>query len=166
MPQHYKPEGYTSVAVYIMADGAQRVIEFLKQTFNADMTSPTAPSCMLRCESTIRLSCWQTPETTFQGSPSGSTSTCRMWMRPTNAHWRLVACPCKRHSNRAIQIVAAASKIRRATPGGSRPRSVPDALRSAPWQESGWHLRRCRDVPYESCLGHDSMLRAGVLNGE
>jgi uncharacterized glyoxalase superfamily protein PhnB len=36
MTQHYKPEGYTSVAVYIMADGAQRVIEFLKQTFNAE----------------------------------------------------------------------------------------------------------------------------------
>ncbi len=36
MTQHYKPKGYTSVAVYIMADGAQRVIEFLKQTFNAE----------------------------------------------------------------------------------------------------------------------------------
>ncbi len=36
MTQHYKPEGYASVAVYIMANGAQRVIEFLKQTFAAE----------------------------------------------------------------------------------------------------------------------------------
>ena len=35
MKQRYKPEGYSSVAVYIMAEGAQRVIEFLKQTFDA-----------------------------------------------------------------------------------------------------------------------------------
>jgi uncharacterized glyoxalase superfamily protein PhnB len=29
----YKPKGYTSVAVYIMADGAQRMIDFLDATF-------------------------------------------------------------------------------------------------------------------------------------
>ena len=32
---NYKPQGYTSVAPYIMADGAQRVIDFLRQTFGA-----------------------------------------------------------------------------------------------------------------------------------
>ena len=31
----YKLPGYTSVAPYIMADGAQRVIDFLRQTFGA-----------------------------------------------------------------------------------------------------------------------------------
>ena len=31
----YKPQGYASVSVYIMADGAQRVIDFLKATFDA-----------------------------------------------------------------------------------------------------------------------------------
>lgn len=31
----YKPDGYTSVAVYIMADGAQRVIDFLVAAFDA-----------------------------------------------------------------------------------------------------------------------------------
>ncbi len=31
----YKPEGYASVSVYLVADGAQRVIDFLKQTFDA-----------------------------------------------------------------------------------------------------------------------------------
>src|SRR5688572_20197696 len=36
MKHRYKPEGYSSVAVYIMAEGAQRVIEFLKQTFDAE----------------------------------------------------------------------------------------------------------------------------------
>ncbi len=35
MNQSYKPEGYSSVAVYIMADGAQSVIDFLKHTFDA-----------------------------------------------------------------------------------------------------------------------------------
>lgn len=31
----YKPQGYTTLAPYIMADGAQRVIDFLRQTFDA-----------------------------------------------------------------------------------------------------------------------------------
>jgi uncharacterized glyoxalase superfamily protein PhnB len=31
----YKPEGYASVSAYIMADGAQRVIDFLVATFDA-----------------------------------------------------------------------------------------------------------------------------------
>ena len=35
MNQGYKPEGYSSVSVYVMADGAQRVIDFLKRTFDA-----------------------------------------------------------------------------------------------------------------------------------
>jgi PhnB protein len=30
-----KPEGYSSVSVYLVVDGAQRVIDFLKKTFNA-----------------------------------------------------------------------------------------------------------------------------------
>ncbi len=36
MNQSYKPEGYSSVAVYVVADGAQRVIDFLKHTFDAE----------------------------------------------------------------------------------------------------------------------------------
>jgi PhnB protein len=36
MSGQYKPEGYSSVAAYIMADGAQRVIDFLKATFGAE----------------------------------------------------------------------------------------------------------------------------------
>ena len=35
MDQSYKPPGYASVSVYIMADGAQRVINFLTETFDA-----------------------------------------------------------------------------------------------------------------------------------
>jgi PhnB protein len=37
----YKPQGYASVSVYIMANGAQRVIDFLKQTFDAQQTRRT-----------------------------------------------------------------------------------------------------------------------------
>lgn len=36
MKPPYKPVSYTSVAAYIMADGAQRVIDFLKATFDAE----------------------------------------------------------------------------------------------------------------------------------
>ena len=35
MTRPYKPEGYPSVSAYVMVDGAQRVIDFLKKTFNA-----------------------------------------------------------------------------------------------------------------------------------
>ena len=41
MNSAYKPQGYASVSVYIMADGAQRVIDFLKQTFDARQTRRT-----------------------------------------------------------------------------------------------------------------------------
>ena len=30
-----KPEGYSSISVYLVVDGAQRVIDFLKKTFDA-----------------------------------------------------------------------------------------------------------------------------------
>ena len=41
MNGRYKPQGYASVSVYIMANGAQRVIDFLKKTFDARQTRRT-----------------------------------------------------------------------------------------------------------------------------
>jgi len=38
MNQSYKPQGYASVSVYIMAEEAQRVIDFLKAVFEARET--------------------------------------------------------------------------------------------------------------------------------
>jgi uncharacterized glyoxalase superfamily protein PhnB len=35
MNKSYKPEGYSSVSIYMMADGAQRVIDFLIEAFDA-----------------------------------------------------------------------------------------------------------------------------------
>lgn len=35
MKQSFKPDGYTSVAPYIVADGAQRVIDFMATVFDA-----------------------------------------------------------------------------------------------------------------------------------
>ena len=35
MSEGWKPEGYTSVSVYIVAQGAQKVIDLLKKTFGA-----------------------------------------------------------------------------------------------------------------------------------
>lgn len=37
----YKPEGHASVAVYMMADEAQRVIKFVKATFHAEILRRT-----------------------------------------------------------------------------------------------------------------------------
>jgi PhnB protein len=36
MSSDWKPEGYSTVSVYIVTEGAQRVIDFLKQTFDAE----------------------------------------------------------------------------------------------------------------------------------
>ena len=36
MDRGYKPQGYASVAAYVLADNAQRVIDFLRQTFDAE----------------------------------------------------------------------------------------------------------------------------------
>jgi uncharacterized glyoxalase superfamily protein PhnB len=35
MNENWKPHGYSTVSVYVMAESAQRVIDFLKKTFNA-----------------------------------------------------------------------------------------------------------------------------------
>jgi uncharacterized glyoxalase superfamily protein PhnB len=35
MTKPYKPQGYASVSAYVMADGAQRVIDFVKKAFDA-----------------------------------------------------------------------------------------------------------------------------------
>ncbi len=35
MNSDWKPEGYSSVSVYLMSDGAQQVIDFLKKVFDA-----------------------------------------------------------------------------------------------------------------------------------
>jgi PhnB protein len=44
MTATWKPENYTSVCVYIVADNAQRVIDFLKKTFDAaDLRRIAAP---------------------------------------------------------------------------------------------------------------------------
>src|ERR671910_3244554 len=38
MDQSYKPQGYSSVSAYVVADGAQRVIDFLINSFDARQT--------------------------------------------------------------------------------------------------------------------------------
>ena len=35
MNEDWKPQGYSAVSVYLVAEGAQRVIDFLKKTFDA-----------------------------------------------------------------------------------------------------------------------------------
>lgn len=59
MPIPYKPAGYTSVAPYLMVNGAQRVIDFLKQTFGAtelrrfDLPDGTIMHVEVRVEDTV-----------------------------------------------------------------------------------------------------------------
>ena len=59
MVDHYRPEGYSSVSPYLMADGAQRVIDFLKQTFDAselrrfDMPDGTVMHAEVRVGDTV-----------------------------------------------------------------------------------------------------------------
>ena len=36
MNQGYKPHAYPSVSAYVMANNAQRVIDFVRQTFDAE----------------------------------------------------------------------------------------------------------------------------------
>lgn len=36
MARDYKPQGYSSVSVYMVVDSAQHVIDFLKQTFDSE----------------------------------------------------------------------------------------------------------------------------------
>lgn len=38
MNHSYKPQGYTSVSVYILAEGTQRIIDFLQAVFEARET--------------------------------------------------------------------------------------------------------------------------------
>ena len=38
MVQSYKPQGYSSVSAYVVANGAQRVIDFLINSFDARQT--------------------------------------------------------------------------------------------------------------------------------
>jgi len=58
MVSEWKPQGYNSVSVYLVADGAQRVIDFLKKTFGATdlrrFESRAAKSCTRKYASEIR----------------------------------------------------------------------------------------------------------------
>ena len=54
-----KPEGYSSVSVYLVVDGAQRVIDFLKKTFDAtelrryDMPDGSIMDAEVRIDDTV-----------------------------------------------------------------------------------------------------------------
>ena len=82
MSTNWKPETYNSVSVYIMATGAQRVLDFLKQTFDAvplrryDNADGTIMHAEARVGDTvIMIADAGGPHPPF---PSGSTSTSPM----------------------------------------------------------------------------------------
>lgn len=55
----WKPEGYSSLSPYLVVEGAQRVIEFLQEAFNAvelrryDMTDGTIMHAEVRIDDTV-----------------------------------------------------------------------------------------------------------------
>ena len=58
MSVRWKPQQYSSVSVYLMAERAQRVVDFLKQVFDATelrrLDLPDGPSATARYVSTTR----------------------------------------------------------------------------------------------------------------
>jgi PhnB protein len=73
MTTPYKPEGYASVSVYIMAEGAQRVIDFVTATFSAtllrrmDNADGTIMHAELRIDDTVIMLADAQPD--FPGFP-------------------------------------------------------------------------------------------------
>lgn len=68
MSKPYKPQGYASVSAYVMADGAQRVIDFLKKAFDAkelrryDSPSGSIMHAEVRIDDTVVMLSEGTPQ--------------------------------------------------------------------------------------------------------
>jgi hypothetical protein len=66
--KQYKPQGYSSVSAYVVADGAQGVIDFLGVTFGAkqtrrfDMPDGTIMHAEVQIDDTVTCPTW-TPRT-------------------------------------------------------------------------------------------------------
>ena len=107
--KRFKPDGYTSLSPYLMVTGAQRVIDFLKQTLDAkelrrfDMPDGTIAHVELRIDDTVVM--LAEGGGTWPPSPRGFMSTFPTWMRPTTELSRPEESPFRRRSrNQAIPI--------------------------------------------------------------
>jgi uncharacterized glyoxalase superfamily protein PhnB len=123
MPTTWKPEAYNSASVYIVADSAQRVIDFLKKTFEAtDLRRFDAPDgkimhAEVRIDDTVIMIA--DAGGAYPRFPSGFTFTCRTRRPPTKrtpAGGAAVQEPVHKPGD---STSAAALKTPAATPGGS-----------------------------------------------
>src|SRR3712207_7213915 len=87
MNQSYKPQGYSSVSAYVVANGAQDVIDFLIKSFDArqvrryDMPDGSIMHAEVQIDDTVvMIADGGGDNPAFR---SGSTSTCLTWMRHT-----------------------------------------------------------------------------------
>jgi PhnB protein len=68
MSAAFKPEGYTSVAPYLMVEGAQRVLDFLRDTFGAtplrrfDRSDGSVMHAEVRIDDTVVMLADATPQ--------------------------------------------------------------------------------------------------------
>jgi hypothetical protein len=124
MSANWKPQGYSTVSVYMVVDDAQRVIDFLKKTFDAtELRRFEAPDgkimhAEVRIDDTVvMLASAAGPYPLFL---CGSMSMFQTWMPPTRKRCNPGASPFKNpFAKRATRTNEAASKTPPATPGGA-----------------------------------------------
>jgi hypothetical protein len=127
MAASYKPEGHSTVSPYLIAAGAQRVIDFLQQTFGAralrryDMPDGSIMHAEVQIEDTVVM----------MGDAGGNwpavTAHVHVYVedstRPIAGRWLPALSRSSRRNERATTRTAVAgSRIRPATSGGLRPR--------------------------------------------
>jgi uncharacterized glyoxalase superfamily protein PhnB len=106
-----KPEGYSSVSPYLVAEGAQRVIDFLKQTFGAselrryDMPDGSIMHAEVRIDDTVIMIADGGGQCPYRGYMS----MCATSTPLTSALSTPAGCPSRNHNGgRAIRTGVAA----------------------------------------------------------
>lgn len=119
----WKPAGYTSVSPYLTVDGAQKLIDFLKEVFGAqELRRFDADGRVRHAEVRIGDSVVMLTDAMpdWPAMPSTCMCTSRTWTPCMRADWRRAVFPSRSRCSVAIPTSAAASVIRSATRGGSQ----------------------------------------------
>ena len=95
MKQPFKPQGYSSVSAYLMADGAQRVVEFVTEVFGAkqlrhfDMPDGSIMHVEMQIDDSVIM--LADGGRKHQPFPSGCMFMYLMWTRPISVPSRQAA---------------------------------------------------------------------------
>ena len=117
MDQSYKPQGYSSVSAYVVANGAQRVTDFLIEAFAArqihryDRPDGSIMHAEVQIDDTIVMI----------ADGGGDNPAFPVWL---HVYVPAVSPSMSRNKGKAIPTVAPGSKTRQAILGGSLPRSA------------------------------------------